>query len=138
MTGDYDGDGKADVAIFAPSSGQWYIRYSSTGTGPVWSWGASGDIPVPADYDGDNITDVAIFAPSSGQWYIRYSSTGTGPVWSWGASGDIPVPADYDGDGKADIAIFAPSSGQWYVETLEHRQQLRVVVGCQRGHSSPS
>jgi hypothetical protein len=115
VTGDYDGDGSTDLAIYAPSSGQWYIRHSSTGSGPVWSWGGPGDVPVTGDYDGDAKADTAIWAPSSGQWYIRHSSTDAGYVWSWGAGGDIPVPADYDGDNLTDIAIFAPSSGQWYV-----------------------
>ena len=32
VLGDYDGDGKADPAIFRPSSGDWLMKYSSTGS----------------------------------------------------------------------------------------------------------
>jgi hypothetical protein len=40
--GDFDGDGKADVAVYRPSSGMWYIAGGAT-----TQWGAAGDVPVP-------------------------------------------------------------------------------------------
>ena len=56
--GDYDGDGKADFAVWRPSVGGWYILSSSTGNPlPTTYLGLSGDIPVPADYDGDGKTN---------------------------------------------------------------------------------
>ena len=68
VPGDYDGDGKADIAVFRRSTGVWYIINSRTGTGSSYAWGGSGDMPVPADYDGDGKADVAIFRPSTGVW----------------------------------------------------------------------
>ena len=41
MPADYDGDGKADVAVFRPSTGMWYVRGLFNR-----SWGLSGDIPA--------------------------------------------------------------------------------------------
>ena len=113
---DFDGDGKTDSAVYRPSTGVWFINYSSTGaTAQVLDGGAGGDIIVPADYDGDGKTDVAIFRPSRGLWYVINSSSGSAMSRIWGQSGDVPVPADFDGDGKADFVVWRPSTGVWYI-----------------------
>jgi hypothetical protein len=44
--GDYDGDGKSDLAMYRPSHGSWYILLSGTGyaTYVSYHWGVTGDL----------------------------------------------------------------------------------------------
>ncbi|MEP7137712.1 MAG: S8 family serine peptidase [Chloroflexota bacterium] len=103
---DYNGDRKADVAVFRPSNSTWYIQ----GQG-AFAYGQAGDIPVPADYNGDGKDEIAVFRPSNSTWYIQGQGS-----FAYGAVGDIPVIADYNGDGKADIAVFRPRNSTWYIQ----------------------
>lgn len=111
---DYDGDGKADLALFT-ANGAWHIQRSSDQQAQTVFWGTVGDVPVSGDYDGDGKTDIAVFRPRDGTWYVKKSSNGGVLMKAWGLSTDVPVPGDYDGDGRTDIAVWRGSTGTWYV-----------------------
>ena len=123
---DYDGDGKADISVFRPSAGIWYLQQSTAGFTGV-QFGTGSDKIVPADYDGDGKTDLAVFR--GGVWYLQRSQSGFASV-SFGTAEDIPAPADYDGDGKADLAVFRPSNSTWYLQ-----RSTQGFIGIQFGAS---
>jgi uncharacterized delta-60 repeat protein len=108
--GDFDRDRRADLSVFRPGNGSWYLLNSSNNTVTGVQFGAAGDRVAPGDYDGDGRTDIAVFR--SGIWYILGSYNSTFRAVQWGLGGDIPVAADYDADGQTDIAVFR--GGDWY------------------------
>jgi hypothetical protein len=122
--GDYDGDGRFDLAIQRPgatptSQAIFWINKSSGGVDAV-PWGFSNDIVVPGDYDGDGKTDVAVVregaTPSSNLiWYVRKSSDGNLIAIAFGiTASDLTVQNDYDGDGKCDPAIWRDTNGTFF------------------------
>lgn len=126
--GDYDGDGKADIAVYrdaddndpGSSDSHFIILRSSDGLVSYIPFGQAGDQAVQRDYDGDGKTDLAVYRDSAvfetpALWFIRFTANNptqaVTTLW-WGTSGDnvntfdTPVPGDYDGDGKFDLAVY--------------------------------
>jgi subtilisin-like proprotein convertase family protein len=123
---DYDGDGRIDIAVYRPETGEWFISQSgSSGATAHHQFGASArsgldDIAVPADYDGDGLADVAVYRRSTGGWWSAHSLSGFIENVTFGSAshlnlGDVPVPGDYDGDGRANQAIYRSTTGEWFV-----------------------
>jgi uncharacterized delta-60 repeat protein len=126
---DYDGDGRADLSVFRPSAGSWYISRSSDNGFVGVQFGASGDLIAPADFDGDGKTDICVFRPSDGGWYRLNSSNNTFTPAQFGTNGDLPVPGDFDGDGKADLTVYRPSAGSWFRINSSDNQFVAAQFG---------
>jgi len=70
---DYNGDGISEPAVFRPSEGNWYVRFSKDNIEKV-SWFVPGAYPLTGDFDGDGSADFAFFDPGTGyRWQVLAS-----------------------------------------------------------------
>ncbi|GAA3862390.1 hypothetical protein GCM10022243_31040 [Saccharothrix violaceirubra] len=125
LTGDFNGDGKDDVATFTRGTAADVFVALSTGSsfaGTSVKWheffAAGDEIPAVGDFNGDGKDDIATFTRGTNADVFVALSTGSsfaGTSVKWhdffAAGGEIPGVGDFDGDGKDDIVTFARGTG---------------------------
>jgi hypothetical protein len=147
ITGDFNGDGKADVAAIGPDSVidpvvklptlKWYISFAPFQTDSngflaveqTRTAGFLGDRPVVGDWDGDGDDDTGVVSqqPTSEglqRWYLHTNNSIV--TVDYGFFGDRPVVGDWDGDGDDDVGIVTADANRdgkqdslltWFLDT---------------------
>ncbi len=110
---DFDGDGKADLAVYHRPTKTMFVSGSTNGS-MSRGWTQPGLLPAPGDYDGDGLADWAMYHPESGQWQIQESASGRTQQVAFGWYASLPLPGDYDGDGLTDQCVYDPQESRWY------------------------
>ena len=129
---DSTNDGRADIAIYRPSTvSKWWTIDSLTNEVSVKSFGTVGDLVTGgSDYTGDGQTDLSVYRPGNNTWYYGTNQQTPDQNFNsqpWGVANDRVIPGDFDGDGINDISIFRGSNGTFYTlrssdATLQARQ----------------
>jgi len=120
VPGDYDGDGRVDLAVYRAASASWYIKpgLDSDDLSELRPWGGVGYEPVVGDFDGDGRADYTLYQETSGMWYVHKSSDGGVLSGQFGGPGYLAKSGDFDGDGVTDAALYDTRSGNWYIITV--------------------
>ena len=131
--GDYDGDGRADFAVYSSADGSWSLGISS-GTALTWkaagSTGGFGNLLdgshafYDGDFDGDGKMDVLFFYNGDQNLWLGRSS---GAALSWAQLGNTSgygnlidhghrlLAGDFDGDHKTDLLFTYAGDGSWWL-----------------------
>ena len=135
---DFDGDGRADLAVYHAAKGDWYVRGSVSQALLFQNWGWNQAQPVAGDFDGDGRADHCVYNARGGEWYIRRSSTGAMVVLrAWGSTEHDPVSGDFDGDGRSDVAVYHAGSGVWTINQSSDGRFVTWEWGNARGEPVP-
>jgi RHS repeat-associated protein len=187
VRGDFDGDGKTDIAcgydygggqyalFIFPGGGNGYYAHSSGGPNS-FSWSACGNRFVVGDFNGDGKSDIAcgydygggqyalFIFPGGGNGYYTAAGPSAPNSFSWSACGARFLVGDYSKRGLAEIAcgydygggqyalfVFSPagvkpdlvrqvSNGLGGVTTVGYRPETLVLRADQRDllHTSSS
>lgn len=121
VSGDFNGDGRTDIAS-QTSGGTWWVTStpaSGTATPQAWGTVAASQFATVGDFNGDKRADIAVRDPSDGSWQVL-TSTGSGftasrfgrwnPTLSW----SNVLAGDFNNDGRDDI-VGQRSDGAWVV-----------------------
>lgn len=131
MGGDFNGDGRTDVATYNITSGQLTIAlsggssFSNSGTWLTASFATYSWQPFTGNFNADKYTDFALYNKDTGEVKIALG-TGTGfgafSTWASGIGTEyVATSGDFNGDSLGDLCLFKKSSGEVKVAFSDSR-----------------
>ena len=134
-TGDFNGDGRADVLFYFPGDGNWWLG-SHQGAGGQLSWSFAGNTSGFGQvWDGrpfwignfmrGNRAEVLFYHPGDGNWWLG-SHDGNQLAWSFAGNtngfgqvwdGRPFWTGDFNANGRTDILFYFPGDGNWWLGT---------------------
>jgi len=129
VVGDFDGNGRSEVAGRFRSTGEWWVG-QSTGASfvnnrwTIWAVAAPGQLDwvdvMVGDLKGNGLDDIVGRVLETGQWWAAVSmgSSFQNFLWTTWNPGvqwvDVHI-GDFTGDGKADIVGRTADADEWWV-----------------------
>jgi hypothetical protein len=125
LAGDFNADGKDDIASYHPASGSWWVSLSDGErfTNSMWkrfNTTTGWTNHIAGDFNGDGRDDLASYHSATGTWWVSLSDGDRFTTTLWDAFStsrgwSTQVAGDFNGDGKDDIASYHPTVGSWWV-----------------------
>ncbi len=142
LSGDFNGDGRTDIAIYDSRDGKWWVaeNYRIPSGPPLVKKGGDefrlewklykvfnapeqalfGHDRFSGDFNGDGFSDFLLFDRSKGEWII--GETGDGTVF-FKMYSRIPenldvtrwFQGDFNGDGRTDIGFFSKTDNNFWI-----------------------
>ena len=144
LLGDFNGDGRTDVAIYDPTTSTFYFTVTSNPIyGGFYQLGNPSDHPIPliGDFNGDGKSDVAIYDPVTSTFLIAITGSTNTPGVSFyvqafqlgnPSAHPIPLIGDFNGDGLSDVAIYDPTTSVFLFAVVQPFSDLPLYTSAYR------